>query len=107
MFIDTRRVEQGTVVESTVCIIGGGVAGITLAMELDKQGVDVVLLRVMMWKSAYLTFSVTVRPWRPFASQWRQTFAASGVISARAAPGSTMSTMKVSSAPTDLRGRSG
>lgn len=44
MFIDTRRVDQGTVVKSTVCIIGGGVAGITLAMELDKQGIDVVLL---------------------------------------------------------------
>lgn len=44
MFIDTRQVESGSVVETTVCIIGGGVAGITLAMELDKQGIDVVLL---------------------------------------------------------------
>jgi choline dehydrogenase-like flavoprotein len=44
MFIDTRRVEEGAVVETTVCIIGGGVAGITLAMELDKQGIDVCLL---------------------------------------------------------------
>jgi choline dehydrogenase-like flavoprotein len=44
MFIDTRRIEQGTMVESTVCIIGGGVAGITLAMELDRQGIDVCLL---------------------------------------------------------------
>lgn len=44
MFIDTRRVEEGTVIETTVCIIGGGVAGITLAMELDKQGIDVCLL---------------------------------------------------------------
>lgn len=44
MFIDTRRVEQGTVVQTTVCIIGGGVAGITLAMELEKQGVDSCVL---------------------------------------------------------------
>lgn len=44
MFIDTRKVESGTVVPTTVCIIGGGVAGITLAMELDKQGIDVCLL---------------------------------------------------------------
>jgi choline dehydrogenase-like flavoprotein len=44
MFIDTRRIEEGTVIATTVCIIGGGVAGITLAMELDKQGVDVCLL---------------------------------------------------------------
>lgn len=44
MFIDTRSIEQGTIVETTVCIIGGGVAGITLAMELDKKGIDVCLL---------------------------------------------------------------
>ncbi|QDZ27473.1 FAD-dependent oxidoreductase [Noviherbaspirillum sp. UKPF54] len=44
MFIDTRRVEQGAVIETTVCIIGGGVAGITLAMELDKKGIEVCLL---------------------------------------------------------------
>lgn len=44
MFIDTRRVEQGTVVNATVCIIGGGVAGITLAMELDRQGIDCCVL---------------------------------------------------------------
>jgi choline dehydrogenase-like flavoprotein len=44
MFIDTRRIEDGSLVESTVCIIGGGVAGITLAMELDRQGIDVCLL---------------------------------------------------------------
>lgn len=44
MFIDTRRVEQGMAVDTAVCIIGGGVAGITLAMELDKKGIDVVLL---------------------------------------------------------------
>jgi choline dehydrogenase-like flavoprotein len=44
MFIDTRRVEEGVVVDTTICIIGGGVAGITLALELDKQGIDVCLL---------------------------------------------------------------
>jgi choline dehydrogenase-like flavoprotein len=44
MFIDTRRVEDNSIVETTVCIIGGGVAGITIAMELDKQGIDVCLL---------------------------------------------------------------
>ncbi len=44
MFIDTRDVENGTVVQTVVCIIGGGVAGITLAMELEKQGIDACLL---------------------------------------------------------------
>jgi choline dehydrogenase-like flavoprotein len=44
MFIDTRRIEQGACVNATVCIIGGGVAGITLAREMNKAGIDTVLL---------------------------------------------------------------
>jgi choline dehydrogenase-like flavoprotein len=44
MFIDTRRVEDDTHVETTVCIIGGGVAGITLAREMNKKGISTVLL---------------------------------------------------------------
>lgn len=44
MFIDTRRVEQDKVVRTTVCIIGAGVAGITLARELEKAGIDTCLL---------------------------------------------------------------
>lgn len=44
MFIDTRNVEQNTVIETTVCIIGGGVAGITLAREMSRIGVDTCML---------------------------------------------------------------
>lgn len=44
MFIDTRQVEDGRALIATVCIIGGGVAGLTIALELEKQGVDVCLL---------------------------------------------------------------
>jgi len=44
MFIDTRLVEQETVTHATVCIIGAGVAGITLARELEKAGIDTCLL---------------------------------------------------------------
>jgi choline dehydrogenase-like flavoprotein len=44
MFIDTRTVEQNAVIETTVCIIGGGVAGITLALELSRAGVDLCML---------------------------------------------------------------
>ncbi|MEA3110462.1 MAG: hypothetical protein QOG58_3934, partial [Caballeronia sp.] len=44
MFIDSRNVEQRAVIETTVCIIGAGVAGITLALEMDKHGIDAVLL---------------------------------------------------------------
>ncbi len=44
MFIDARRVEEGTVAETTVCVIGGGVAGITLALELERHGIEAYLL---------------------------------------------------------------
>lgn len=44
MFIDSRSVEDGAVIETTVCIIGAGVAGITLARELEKQGIGACLL---------------------------------------------------------------
>ncbi|WP_341313091.1 GMC family oxidoreductase [Paraburkholderia sp. IMGN_8] len=44
MFIDTRNVEQNTVIETAVCIIGGGVAGITLAREMARAGIDTCML---------------------------------------------------------------
>jgi choline dehydrogenase-like flavoprotein len=44
MFVDTRRVDQGAVIETTVCIIGGGVAGITLAREMEAKGIPTCLL---------------------------------------------------------------
>jgi choline dehydrogenase-like flavoprotein len=44
MFIDARQVADNLVVDSTVCIVGGGVAGIALALELDRTGVEVCLL---------------------------------------------------------------
>lgn len=44
MFIDTRTVEPNTVMETTVCIIGAGVAGITLALEMARAGVETCVL---------------------------------------------------------------
>lgn len=44
MFIDTRNFDTDSIVNASVCIIGGGVAGITMAMELDRKGIDVCLL---------------------------------------------------------------
>ncbi|CAG2159695.1 FAD-dependent oxidoreductase [Cupriavidus numazuensis] len=44
MFIDTRKVEQDSIVRTTVCIIGAGVAGITLALELQRAGIATCLL---------------------------------------------------------------
>jgi choline dehydrogenase-like flavoprotein len=44
MFIDTRRLQDGRAIEAEVCIIGGGVAGITLALELEKRGIGTCLI---------------------------------------------------------------
>ncbi|TKC91172.1 GMC family oxidoreductase [Trinickia terrae] len=51
MFIDTRGVEEGVEVETTVCIIGAGVAGITLALEMNRLGIDTCLLESGGYKS--------------------------------------------------------
>lgn len=44
MLIDTRQIANGKALIATVCIIGGGVAGITIARELEKKGIDTCLL---------------------------------------------------------------
>ena len=44
MIIDARSLPAGTVVETEVCIIGGGAAGITLAREFTNAPFRVVLL---------------------------------------------------------------
>ena len=44
MLIDMRGVADGRSLVTTVCIIGAGVAGITLARELEKQGIDTCVL---------------------------------------------------------------
>ncbi len=44
MFIDTRQIGDGKALIATVCIIGGGVAGLTIARELEAQGVDTCVL---------------------------------------------------------------
>lgn len=51
MFIDARSLPTGTVIESEVCIVGGGAAGITLAKEMIGAGFRVVLV-----ESGDLTF---------------------------------------------------
>ena len=44
MISDARSIPGGTSVNALVCIVGGGVAGITLALELSKYSMEVVLL---------------------------------------------------------------
>jgi choline dehydrogenase-like flavoprotein len=44
MFIDARTVPSGTVVETDICVVGGGAAGISLAREFINSGRRIVLL---------------------------------------------------------------
>jgi choline dehydrogenase-like flavoprotein len=44
MLIDAHHVPAGTSLTADVCIIGAGAAGITIARELDRAGVSVLLL---------------------------------------------------------------
>lgn len=44
MILDARKIENGSILETSVCIIGAGVAGITIALELKKLGITCCLL---------------------------------------------------------------
>lgn len=44
MFIDAREVGGAHTFNATVCIVGAGIAGITLALNLAKQQIDVCVL---------------------------------------------------------------
>lgn len=43
-FLDLRTLPDGSTIETPICIIGGGAAGITLAMRLAELGIDCTLL---------------------------------------------------------------
>jgi len=44
MFRDARRVDDAMVAKTTVCIIGGGAAGLTMALEFERRGIDAIVL---------------------------------------------------------------
>ncbi len=44
MFCDARRADAAMVARSTVCIIGGGAAGLTMAMEFERRGIETIVL---------------------------------------------------------------
>ena len=44
MLCDAREGEDGKVLRTAVCIIGGGAAGISMALEFERHGIDTILL---------------------------------------------------------------
>ena len=44
MIIDASAIDSGSLLQADVCIVGGGAAGITLAMDLLGRGLDLLLL---------------------------------------------------------------
>ena len=51
MIVDGREVPDGDVVEASVCVVGAGAAAITLALELERAGVRVVMLGGGGWRA--------------------------------------------------------
>jgi choline dehydrogenase-like flavoprotein len=44
MFLDARQVAPGSVIETPICIVGSGPAGLTLAWELEAKGQSVCIV---------------------------------------------------------------
>lgn len=44
MIEDAREIPNKTRLDTTVCILGGGAVGITIARELVRSGIEVILV---------------------------------------------------------------
>jgi choline dehydrogenase-like flavoprotein len=44
MFVDARRLDDASSIEAEICIVGGGIGGITLALELEAHGIGTCLI---------------------------------------------------------------
>ena len=77
MIIDARSLPDGEAISGDICIIGGGAAGITLALELRGTGIDVVLLAGGdlhfddVWQSTYTGPNLGLQGWENDASRLR------------------------------------
>src|SRR5437588_5159339 len=58
LFIDGRQIASGSTIETDVCIIGGGPAGIVIARELLGAAISVVLVESGGWRPNKLTQSL-------------------------------------------------
>ena len=56
MILDSRQLPDGEVLDADVCIVGGGPAGITLALELARTS-----LRVILLESGGMTYDETTQ----------------------------------------------
>lgn len=54
MFVNAVELPSGSVLDAEICIVGGGVAGITLALEFERQGIETCVL-----EGGGLTFNST------------------------------------------------
>ena len=80
MIIEANRIEPNARIETDVCIIGAGAAGITLALELSRSGIDTVLLtggqkRERPWdRDLYRGVADISRPHEPLEENRRRAF---------------------------------
>jgi choline dehydrogenase-like flavoprotein len=44
MLVDARRLEEGHIIQAEVCVIGGGAAGLTLALTLEERGIQACII---------------------------------------------------------------
>ena len=40
MLIDANEVASGSVIQTQICIVGGGIAGIAMGLEFEKAGIE-------------------------------------------------------------------
>jgi choline dehydrogenase-like flavoprotein len=55
VFIDGRQIASGSTLETDVCIVGGGPAGIAIARELSGTSISVILVESGGWRPNKLT----------------------------------------------------
>lgn len=63
MIIDGSIIPNGKVISTQVCIVGSGPAGITAAYELQKAGIDVILIEGSRWDGTQRNESWADKPY--------------------------------------------